>query len=58
MMISVSDREENIVGKGENAVHQHFLLFQQCFQIQRFLLQVHEKQRLFKKMLNCPLQMY
>ena len=22
---------ENIVGKGENAGHQHFLLFQQCF---------------------------
>ena len=23
---------ENFVGKGENAGHQHFLLFQQCFQ--------------------------
>ena len=23
---------ENIVGKGENAVYQHFLLFPQCFQ--------------------------
>ena len=23
---------ENIVGKGENAGHQHFLLFPQCFQ--------------------------
>ena len=23
---------ENIVGKGEKAGHQHFLLFQQCFQ--------------------------
>ena len=23
---------ENIVGKGENAGNQHFLLFQQCFQ--------------------------
>ena len=22
---------ENIMGKGENAGHQHFLLFQQCF---------------------------
>ena len=22
---------ENIVGKGENAGHQHFLLFPQCF---------------------------
>ena len=25
-------RVENIVGKGENAGHQHFLLFLQCFQ--------------------------
>ena len=24
-------RLENIVGKGENAGYQHFLLFQQCF---------------------------
>ena len=29
--ISVLGREENIVGKGENAGHQHFLLFPQCF---------------------------
>ena len=27
MMIFVFDRVENIVGKGENAGHQHFLLF-------------------------------
>ena len=26
------NRAENIVGKGENAGYQHFLLFQQCFQ--------------------------
>ena len=25
-------RSENIVGKGENAGYQHFLLFPQCFQ--------------------------
>ena len=25
-------REENMVGKGENAVYQHFLLLPQCFQ--------------------------
>ena len=30
--ISVSDRVENIVEKGENAGYQHFLLFPQCFQ--------------------------
>ena len=27
MMISLYDREENVVGKGENAGYQHFLLF-------------------------------
>ena len=32
MMIYVFDRVENIVGKGENASYQHFLLFPQCFQ--------------------------
>ena len=30
-MISVFDGVENIVGKGENAGHQHFLFFPQCF---------------------------
>ena len=29
---SVLGRVENIVGKGENAGYQHFLLFPQCFQ--------------------------
>ena len=32
MIISVFDRVENIVGKGENAAYQHFLLFRQCFE--------------------------
>ena len=32
MMSYVFDRAENIVGKGENAGYQHFLLFSQCFQ--------------------------
>ena len=27
----VLGRVENVVGKGENAVHQHFILFPQCF---------------------------
>ena len=31
-MSSVLDRVENIVGKGENADYQHFLLFLHCFQ--------------------------
>ena len=31
-MIYVFDMVENIVGKGENAGYQHFLLFPQCFQ--------------------------
>ena len=32
MLISFCDRVENIVGNGENAGYQHFLLFLQCFQ--------------------------
>ena len=32
MEIPVFDRVENIVGKGENADYQHFLLCPQCFQ--------------------------
>ena len=32
MIISVFDSVENIVGKGENAGNQHFLLFQRCFE--------------------------
>ena len=32
MVISVFDRVENIVGKGENAGYQHFLRFLQCFE--------------------------
>ena len=31
VMISILDRVENNVGKGENASYQHFLLFQRCF---------------------------
>ena len=31
MTISLFDRAENTVGKGENAGYQHFLLFPQCF---------------------------
>ena len=31
-LISLYDWVENIVGKGENAGYQHFLLFPQCFQ--------------------------
>ena len=37
IMISRLDRIENIVGKGENAGYQHFLLFSQCFQKGLFL---------------------
>ena len=32
MMNSLLDREENTVGKGANAGHQHFFLFRLCFQ--------------------------
>ena len=36
MIISVFNRLENIVGKGENAGYQHCLLFSQCFQTSSF----------------------
>ena len=32
MMISVFDRTENIVEKGENTGYQHFLFFLQCLE--------------------------
>ena len=32
MIISVFGSVQNIVGKGENAGYQHFLLFPQCFE--------------------------
>ena len=32
MVISICERVENIVGKGENVGYQHFLLFPQHFQ--------------------------
>ena len=35
-MISGFDRIENIVGKGENAGYQHFLLFPLCFETASF----------------------
>ena len=34
------ESSENIVGKGEDAAYQHFLLFPQCFQEAFFLLKV------------------
>ena len=37
MMLSVIDRIENIVGKGENAGYQHLLLFPWCFQKASFM---------------------
>ena len=37
MIISVFNRVENIVGKGENAGRQHFLFFPQCFEKASFL---------------------
>ena len=30
-MIFIFERVENILGQGENAGHQHFLLFPECF---------------------------
>ena len=36
-MISLCDREENTVGRGENAGYQHFLLFLMVFSVAFYL---------------------
>ena len=41
---------ENIVGKGENAANQHFLLFPQCF------LPYQRHQSSFELHINCRMQ--
>ena len=46
----VIDRVENIVGKGENAGYQHFLLYPQCF------LSFSENFLIFPSHLICHLQ--
>ena len=43
MMISVSDREENIEGKRENTAYQHLLLFPQSFQNASFFKVVNSR---------------
>ena len=40
MVISLCDRVESIVGKGDNAGFQHLLLFPQCFQKPCFSIKV------------------
>ena len=45
-------RVENIVGKGENAGFQHFLLFPQCFPLKRRLSQGRQKSGLSGKEFN------
>ena len=44
----VLERTENIVGKGENAAQQHFLLFLQCFQKASFFLVIKKRDCLVK----------
>ena len=36
LMISILDRIEHVVGKGENAGYKHFVLFPRCFQMASF----------------------
>ena len=48
IVIDVFDRVENIVGKGENAGYQHFLLFPQCFQKGFLLMFVKSRDCLVK----------
>ena len=51
MMIYVFDRVENIVGKGENAGYQHFLLFLQC-SLKLFLRVVKSRDYVVKCLTN------
>ena len=48
MTESVPDRLENNVRKGENAGHQHFLLFRHCFQKASFSSMVKTQDCLVK----------
>ena len=48
MVVSVFDREENIVGKGENAGHQNFLLFPTMFPKGFFLRVVNSRDYVVK----------
>ena len=50
MGIQVSDRVETIVGKGEIARYEQFLLFPQCFQ--SCLLLMRENEYLWRKGFN------
>ena len=47
----------NIVGKGENAGIQHFLLFSQCFLPKKKTFLPKEKTHFFEYHLVCHLQM-
>ena len=49
IMISCFDSVENIVGKGENAGYQHFLLFPQSFQKASFVGVVKSQDCVVKK---------
>ena len=54
----VLEKVENIVGKGENAGYQHFLLFLQCFQTASFQGSLKVEivwERVERK--NCALQL-
>ena len=54
--LSCFDREENIIGKEENAGYQLFLLFLHCFQRNRH--QVHKNQGLLGKGLKITRYLY
>ena len=46
----VLEKVENMVGKGENAGYQHFLLFPQCFQ--KPYLSGHKKTGIVRQRIN------
>ena len=49
VMKFVSKKVENIMGKGENAVNQYFLLFSKCFQKASFFTVVKALECLYER---------
>ena len=48
VIASASDIAENLVGKGENAYNQHFILFPRCFQRPYLSMLLAKKWVIFK----------
>ena len=50
MIMSLFERVQNTVGKGENACYQHFLLFSKCFSKASFLRVIKSRKCVVKSL--------